>query len=1240
MKILTISAANLASLADPFTIDLAAEPLHSAGLFAITGETGAGKSTILDALCLALYGECPRLSASGVNDELPEIDQIIKASDPRSILRRGAASGWCEVCFEGVDGTTYAARFEVRRARSKVDGRLQAPSRSLRRINDDQVIETQITAVNSRVIELTGLTYEEFRRTVLLAQGDFDAFLRANGTERAALLEKVTGTEIYRQVSQRIFMMRDAAQEDLEKLIVQRDAAEILDDGFRAELSFEQKTLETNLKSLSASLAEKERGLKAHELLELARIRANDAAKAEVTARQNHAGVETERTTLARIRKAMNLRSEVHEFQKSSAMLARLQTEQHEHQATLAVMNTAVNCAEEAQCVSVSAHDEIEEIFKSYGPVWSAAEALDANILTARSEASDAQSMVDQVQFDADAAARALETTEAELLSTETRLAALMKELSAHPEIEALSGRWEEVQIWVEERNTAKTAEAHAAAEYLRACSSRAAFGETLQALETRLTSDDTVQSDKKEILRELEAFLTEQDADEPAANLERVRDIRDLVQKMLLTARRLDNASQKLEHLRVTQTDFEKKSQSARSELDRLATASLYQETIIQALLAPLDRAEAASSAVASQLRANLENGHPCPVCGALEHPSSADHLLAEQAHALREEMDASRSSLTLLHKDHLAMTRMLDAAQLEGKRAEKDITETSACIVEMQRDYHDARKRALELGTIELPHYGPGTVKALEVTLVDLGLKHREWSDRLAEQTRVRDSIREQRNELDTLIERRAGLASEREKALLALNNATIAAERCEGQVAKAASEIARLDRALTQPLASVGIRTNDLDNDEQSILKQLSTKVVGWRDLERRLGEAKAHLQALAPRIAQLRAEGQGTANNLRLSLDRRDERLRKLQGLITERDKLLGGEATGTHRTRHNNLRKQRSDALKVAHETLALKKSEMAGAMAKLDSVNNGLISAVRLEREVKSALDAALAEAGFELQDAIALLGQAGRVPELEARLQTLDEALTTAVSTHAARMNDLAMIEGRGIPEISADQLLVEIQVTEEQRSEHLKRVGEVTAILAGDDLRRSALKSLQTQIAKAQAQADVWTAVNAAVGSRNGDKFARIAQSVTLALLVERANHHLADLKPRYRLMTGGGELGLHIVDRDMADEIRSTRSLSGGERFLVSLALALALSGMGQHGGLAATLFIDEGFGSLDADSLDVAMDALEALQAQGRTIGVISHVEAMKDRIPVQIRVSRRGAGASRVELVGG
>ena len=174
MRILSICGQNIASLADRFEIDFTAEPLRSAGLFAITGETGAGKSSILDALCLALYGECPRLTMGGSGDEVPDAGgDPIRARDPRAVLRRGAAQGWAQVTFVGVDGETYRADWSARRARDRVDGKLQSVSRAVIRASDGQVLENQSTAVAQKVQTLTGLSYEEFRRTVLLAQGDW-----------------------------------------------------------------------------------------------------------------------------------------------------------------------------------------------------------------------------------------------------------------------------------------------------------------------------------------------------------------------------------------------------------------------------------------------------------------------------------------------------------------------------------------------------------------------------------------------------------------------------------------------------------------------------------------------------------------------------------------------------------------------------------------------------------------------------------------------------------------------------------------------------------------------------------------------------------------------------------------------------------------------------------------------------------------------------------------------------------
>ena len=172
--------------------------------------------------------------------------------------------------------------------------------------------------------------------------------------------------------------------------------------------------------------------------------------------------------------------------------------------------------------------------------------------------------------------------------------------------------------------------------------------------------------------------------------------------------------------------------------------------------------------------------------------------------------------------------------------------------------------------------------------------------------------------------------------------------------------------------------------------------------------------------------------------------------------------------------------------------------------------------------------------------------------------------------------------------------------------------------------------------------AAADVWAQLNELIGAADGTKFRRFAQSLTLDRLVAGANRHLGELHPRYALRRmEGAEMALEVVDHDMADEARAVHNLSGGERFLVSLALALGLADISAGRGLAIeSLFIDEGFGALDPDALAMAISMLERLQATGRRVAVISHVEALKDRIPVQIRVTPRGAGRSGVEVVAG
>src|SRR5471032_555403 len=226
MKILKISGKNLASLAGEFEVDFEQEPLVSSGLFAISGPTGAGKSTLLDALCLALYDATPRLlKVAGRSSALPDVGkETVNAQDTRTLLRRGTPEGHAQVDFVGNDGAHYRARWSVRRSRSKAEGALQATAMSLHKLPEMQAVGGTKTEVKEEIEKRIGLSFEQFTRAVLLAQNEFSTFLKTEDNERGELLETLTGSTIYSDISVRAF---ERAKK--EKLVLERLAEKLAD---------------------------------------------------------------------------------------------------------------------------------------------------------------------------------------------------------------------------------------------------------------------------------------------------------------------------------------------------------------------------------------------------------------------------------------------------------------------------------------------------------------------------------------------------------------------------------------------------------------------------------------------------------------------------------------------------------------------------------------------------------------------------------------------------------------------------------------------------------------------------------------------------------------------------------------------------------------------------------------------------------------------------------------------------
>lgn len=258
MKIIAIRGKNIASLAGEFEVDFTSEPLVSANIFAISGPTGAGKSSLLDTMCLALFARTPRTDqAKELNVRLKDIrDDALIQSDTRFLLRRGTASGYAETDFVALNGHRYRARWSVSRAREKENGRLQSPRLTLFNIDKDTEEQGTRSELQQRIITLIGLTFEQFTRSVLLAQNDFSTFLKAEQGEKAALLEKLTGTELYSQISKRIYEKNAEARAAFEIIQTQIAGIELLPEEEENLLKTQSKETEVLLKELEQAKKE------------------------------------------------------------------------------------------------------------------------------------------------------------------------------------------------------------------------------------------------------------------------------------------------------------------------------------------------------------------------------------------------------------------------------------------------------------------------------------------------------------------------------------------------------------------------------------------------------------------------------------------------------------------------------------------------------------------------------------------------------------------------------------------------------------------------------------------------------------------------------------------------------------------------------------------------------------------------------------------------------------------------
>ncbi|WP_162497453.1 AAA family ATPase [Roseovarius dicentrarchi] len=1240
MRILSISGQNIASLADTFVIDFTAPPLHGAGLFAITGETGAGKSSILDAMCLALYGDAPRLAGGAAADEVPDPSgEAIKAKDSRAILRRGAVQGWAEVRFTALDGQDYIARWQARRARDKVDGRLQSVARSIARTSDGQILAGQTSAVSEQVQLLTGLSYDEFRRTVLLAQGDFDAFLRADTNDRAGLLEKVTGSGLYRAISTRVYERTETARNAHSTLMLRQAEHQLLSEEARTLLETEQVALMaanvtalSERKTLTASLDQ-------HRQFDAATLKLVEAEAQGKIAAQAVLDAAKDQTRLLQIDRAEPLRlpwqtKEDAGLRLAEALAAVKETEQKAQEAA-----AAAKALQDAAAAQSAAYDAKEVEFKALGRIWDEAADLDAQIKTAEVEAKNAASEAQakaQAATKLQAALTALHKTEAD---TRAAQAAAENTLSALNAAIPLADRWEQVSQNLTEYTDANAAQQKAQGLVTGYAAQLETATERLTTIEETDTAARASEASLTAELARIDQEITDLETNHPP---EKAESLSSLAQT-LATLTRVQEAHSEAESALTTATAAESDAKAdARKAITQGAdaeTAWRSAEAQVATLVAPVEQADLALSDPARDLRLRLEPDTPCPVCGAKDHPIHADDALLALAKTLRENLSAARTAANTARNHQTTALGQLAAAQAREKQAQVEIAAATQRISKALAGWSEGLTTArANPHCPALPAHPTDREGVLLAAIASLNSQKQAAltaARNLAEHRRAQTTANTQR---ETLRKTMAARSTERSKLTDAAANLRQAQALAQHGLSGETLRIEKLTIALQPTLAAVQEPLSAL-NDIPALHARLAALVDRVTQARAAQKAANDQLSTLGPQIATAASKAGHAADQAKHAAEAEATRQTVLADLRNVRAPLLDGEDTATHRTRFNLARKTALEAKEAAQSAFGDSMQISASAKAHYETAQVVEGRANAALKTAAASLTHALTESSLDAET-LATLFTVSRdeVESLRQHLRRLDDAVTATRSATASRNADLEKLQQAGLPETPAAELIVALDAVETAITARQERLGTITGDLRRDDITRKNLAGLEAETATAKAELEVWQAVNDAIGSRSGDRFARVAQSITLDVLVDRANHHLADLNPRY-LLRRAADLALQVEDRDMAGEARATRSLSGGERFLVSLALALALSRMGNQGGLAATLFIDEGFGSLDASSLDLAIDALETLQSQGRQVGVISHVEAMKDRIPTRIVVRKQGGGKSVIAISG-
>lgn len=1211
MRILQLRFQNLNSLVGEWLIDLSHPAFVADGIFAITGPTGAGKSTILDAICLALYGRTPRLK------------NISKSSN--ELMSRQTGECFAEIIFETNTGK-YRCHWSQHRSRKKAEGDLQSPKHEIADDISGKILESKIRAVAEKIETVTGMDFDRFTRSMLLAQGGFAAFLQADPDQRAPILEQITGTEIYSQISIKVHELRAEQTKKLELLNAELAGMQLLSDE-------DEKLLRDDIaeKNNSHALLAEQVKQKDLAISWLKGIANNEVELVTLNEQQQNLVIrqqafQAELDKLERAKQALELSADYAGITAMRNEQVRSQNTLMSHQQVLPELEKHCALTKKGLNTETSAFEESKNNQQQSQITIKKTRELDLKIQEKQAPIKSAQSVIKTNEKGLEKLNIQQQSDNKALVQNHTKLNELKELLAAHKTDEGLIEQLERIRSQFKSLADFAHQQQQKQNQLTDAEQKKFETTETWQQQSKVFASQqsefDQLQGDLKQYQQQQTEQLASRTLSEWRQDLGKLTERKNVLERSQLSMQALTGFKQDLNKLIEQQAIINSTELSLTQEFNHKTEATNALEREITLLDTQYDLQKKIQSY--EEARQHLHDGEACPLCGANEHPYAEGNI------------PVLNDTLINLNKAKADLKMSVDTlSKLNIQLAEnnKDRQQNSQQQQEIGKKIGEEEERLAELIS-SLAIEGELTDLMLTQSQQDNDRQLKRISHIVSEAEKWQQQLTAVRDELD---KKRTEL-TEGDKHLQQVTHAKLIAEqtieRLTEELANVTSQCQITQQAILNDVAIYGVEDLAIDTLDHT-LQQLTQRREQWRIWQKEKGIVEPLIASLTSQISYQTDQ----IIKLELELKNQQQAFNHLRSecelLSQQRNSLFADKNPDDEEQRLLNAVEQAEQNLNLARQKAQHSEQELNKLKHSIDSVRQETSTRYIQLNMAETTFKQRLVQADFvdEAQYKAACLSDEAR-KSLQQQAQQLKNEHNALVTRIDDKTTQLSKERAKQITDQSLDELQALHTTLSSTLSEVQQEIGAISQKLKDNEDIKRKLQSRVKEIDAQKRECVRWNTLHELIGSADGKKYRNFAQGLTFEMMIGHANRQLQKMTDRYLLIRDAAQpLELNVVDNYQAGEIRSTKNLSGGESFIVSLSLALGLSQMASKNVRVDSLFLDEGFGTLDEEALDTALETLSGLQQEGKLIGVISHVQVLKERISTQIQINPSSGGRS-------